>query len=387
MRADVIEELTGHLVEPDGSPRRERRARSRCRQGRHRRFRRDRRPGDRVSGAFHSRLWASTIGVLLPAIAMPGDRPGVIGWLRLALGIGVLITVLALGAVVWRGTPGHLLIAVAGLGSDLGLVLAFQALGRGQRWALWFAIGFAVELVVFGVISVVAASPGTTTIPIGAVLGVGVLLGAHSAWERLRSFTAGSAPIARPLQALLGMSFVVPLLVVPVMATIPDPTQATADDLRLLVSVTCDRGEVIEPGFPSRPDVQRVRIVADMEWRRGDFFPAGLDGFFNPTGYGDTAGFRLDVESMGEAIPHWLLVPRIQRSWTLSRASPPAGSDRRRRAWESSRTRSAALRSASSPRRFAVGAPSAPSGSSRHPPTARRRGRPSRSPTRISIDS
>jgi hypothetical protein len=309
MRADVIEELAGHLIErtaaliASGLPEADAAAKAIAGFGGVADLATD------LSGAFHSRLWSSTIGVLVPAIAIAGHRPGVIGWMRLTLGIGVAITLLALVPIMWQETPGHLLFAMAAVGLGVfGLVLAFQALGRGQRWALWYAIGFAVELVVFGVISVVAATPGTTTVPLGAILGAGVLLGARSAWERLQSFTAGSTPVARPLQALLATSFLAPLLVIPVIAAIPDPTQAASDDLRLLVSVTCDRGEIIEPGYPSRPDVQRVRIVADMEWRRGDLWPTGLDGVFNPTNYGDTAGFRLDSEAMGDVIPHWLLV-------------------------------------------------------------------------------
>jgi hypothetical protein len=141
MRADVIEELAGHLVErtaalvASGLP--EADAADDAITG----FGGVAELATDLSGAFHSRLWSSTIGVLLPAIAMPGNRPGVIGWMRLALAIGVTITLLALVPIIWHGTPGHVLFAMAAMGLGLfGLVLAFQALGRGQRWALWYAI-------------------------------------------------------------------------------------------------------------------------------------------------------------------------------------------------------------------------------------------------------
>jgi len=311
LRADVIEELTGHLVERTAAMVASGVAEADAADHAIAGFGGVADLSTDLSGAFHSRLWASTVGVLVPAIATPGDRPGVVGWMRLALGVGIAVTAANLVVIVWRGTPGHLLFAIAALGLGIfGLVLAFQALGRGQRWALLFAIGFAAELVVVGVVSVVAASPGVSTIPIGAFLGAAVLLGTWSTRERLRSFTAGSALVSRPLQSLLVTAFFAPLLVIPALATIPDPTQATADDLRMTVSVTCDRGEIVEGGFPPRLDVQLVRIIADMEWRRGDILPTGLDGLLNPAHYGDTAGFRLDSLSMGDALPLWLLVPR-----------------------------------------------------------------------------
>ena len=112
-----------------------------------------------LATAFHSRLWASTIGVLLPAIAAREDRPAVVGWMRLALVIGMALTVVGLGVVIFRATPIHLVVMAASLLLGLaGLLLAFEGLARGQRWALWYGIAFATQLVVFGVITVVEAA-------------------------------------------------------------------------------------------------------------------------------------------------------------------------------------------------------------------------------------
>jgi hypothetical protein len=264
-----------------------------------------------LATAFHSRLWSSTIGVLLPAVAAREDRPAVIGWMRLALVIGMVLAVVGLGLTLFRATPVHLVVMTASLLLGLaGLLLAFEGLARGQRWALWYGIAFAAQLVVFGLISVVEASrAGSWNIPIGGLLGAGILLGAASAWDRLQRFVSDSRPIGRGLAAVLVASLIAPLLVPPAVAAIPDPTQASADDLRLTLSVTCDRGNVLETGFPPQHDVQRVTIEADMAWRRGDLLPNGLDGLINPTHYGDTAGFRLLDGSMGEIIPDWILVP------------------------------------------------------------------------------
>jgi len=264
-----------------------------------------------LSSAFHSRLWMSTIGVLLPSIASRDDRPAVIGWLRFALAAGMVLMVVGIAIAAWTATPGHALVTIAFLTFGLGgLVLAFQALGRGQRWALWYGVAFAAELVAFGAVSVVAPQvPGSLTIPLGAFLGAGILLGVYAGWERLQAFVAGSLPVGRSLQVLLGASLVGPMLVGPVVAAVPDPTQASADDLRLLVSVGCDRGDLDEPGFPTRPDVQQVTIVMDVTWRRGDLLPNGLGGLFSPH-FGDTAGFRLESTAMDGPLPDWILVPR-----------------------------------------------------------------------------
>ena len=263
-----------------------------------------------LATAFHSRLWSSTIGVLLPAIAVQDDRPRVIGWMRFALAIGMALTVGGLGVAIYRATPGHLVVMTASLLLGLaGLVLAYQALERGQRWALWYGIAFAAELVLFGMISVLeAADAGSFNIPIGGFLGAGILLGVASAWDRLKAFVAGSRPIGRRLGTLLVVSLLAPLLMTPAMAAIPDPTQATADDLRLTLSVACGRGDVLETGFPPQHDVQRVTIEADMAWRRGDLLPNGFDGVVNPAQYGDTAGFRMLGSAMDGPIPDWVLV-------------------------------------------------------------------------------
>lgn len=265
-----------------------------------------------LSSAFHSRLWMSTIGVLLPAVVPRNDRPGIVGWLRFALGIGMVLMVIGIAITAWRVTPGHALLTLAVLALGLGgLAVAFQALARGQRWALWYGIAFAVELVVSGVISVVAPEvPGSVTIPLGALLGIGLLLGVRAAWDRLQAFVAGSRPIGRGLATVLVISLLGPALVSPATAAIADPTQASADDLRLLVSVQCGRGVLEELGYPTREDVQLVTIVADMAWRRADLLPNGLDGLVNPAQFGDTAGFRLQRAAMDGPIPDWIVIPQ-----------------------------------------------------------------------------
>ena len=307
---DLAEELYGHLLERSrthveaGMPEAEAAARAIADFGSADGLARE------FGRTYHSRVWASTIGVLLPAVAVRDERPGIVRWLRLTLGLAILVTVVGLLVVLPQATPlralGTLAVEVIGL---VVLRLAYRALAYGQGWALWYAIAIAVELVVLGVWSVVApAVPGSIIVPLGAILAIGVLLGVHASWARLQTFVAGSRPIGRGLGLVLAGSIFLPALVPPALAALPDPTQAGAADLALRVSMTCDRGDVPLAEASSAINVQRITLVAEMTWRRSDFLPGGLTGLLQSSDYGDSAGFRLiDEAAQGSILPAWLL--------------------------------------------------------------------------------
>ena len=109
---------------------------------------------------YHSRLWASTVGILLPAVAPREVRPSSVGWLRFTLAVVVVLTGIGLLFTLPQATPVR---AIATLAVDaMGLwapALAFLALARGQRWALWYALSVTVELLLWGIGSVLASSP------------------------------------------------------------------------------------------------------------------------------------------------------------------------------------------------------------------------------------
>jgi hypothetical protein len=244
---------------------------------------------------YHSRLWASTLGILLPAVAARDERPAAVGWLRLTLGVVFGLVGIALIFALPQLTPVRALAALVSGAVDLCLIgLAFVAIARGQRWALWYGLGVTILMLVSGIGSVLATAPGSTTIPLGAVLAVLVLLVAYGDRHRLREFVAGSRPVNRWLAVALALSLLVPAAA-PVVATVPDPTQASASDLVLKASMQCD------------PDNRRVTLVADMTWRRTDLLPQGLAGLFHASDDGDSAGFRLLNEAPGAPIPAWLL--------------------------------------------------------------------------------
>jgi hypothetical protein len=309
VRDDLAEELHGHLVErlqshlSRGMSEADAAARAIADFGAADRLARD------FGRTYHSRLWASTIGVLLPAVVATGERPGVVGWLRFTIGITAVLTVGSLVFVGVAATPLRALgTTVADLIGLVALVLAYRALGSGQRWALWYAIAIDVELLISGIGSVVTpATAGSTTIPFGALLAIGVLYGVWASWARLQTFVAGSRAIGRGLALALTGSVLLPAFAGPVLAGLPDPTQAAAADLALRLSMTCDRGDVPFDSGPPAINVQRLTLVAEMTWRRTDLLPQGIAGLLPSEPQGDSAGFRLLDEPPGTILPSWLL--------------------------------------------------------------------------------
>ena len=250
---------------------------------------------------YHSRLWASTVGILLPAVAPREDRPASVGWLRFTLAVVVVLTGIGLLFTLPQATPVR---AIATLAVDAmglwALALAFLALARGQRWALWYALSVTVELLLWGIGSVLATPAGSVTIPLGAILAAVVLFQAMADRYRLQAFVAGSRPLGRAMVAALALALLLPVTVPPALAALPDPTQAASTDLRLTASMRCDRGDVLL-------DRARVTLVADMTWQRSDLLPEGLAGLFQPGQYGDSAGFRLVNDAPDAPLPAWML--------------------------------------------------------------------------------
>ena len=259
--------------------------------------------GAELGRTYHSQLWASTVGVLLPAIAPAAERPGVIGWLRFVLGLTTVLTVIALATVATM-TPLRALGTSLSLAAGLaGLVLAFQALGRRQRWALWYAVVITVMLLVEGLVQVVAPTqPASVTIPLGSILAAVVLLAVMGGWARLQAFVAPSPRLSRALGVMLGLSLLAPLIVPRALAALPDPSQATPDNLEVVISMTCDRGSVEIPDAPTLIDRKRATLVMDTTWNHTDLLPQGMSAIVTRPDDGDTSGFRvLDL-----AGPDWL---------------------------------------------------------------------------------
>jgi len=306
LREELVEELVGHLAArveaatAAGTPEAEAVDRAIASFGSADRLGRD------FQRTYHSRIWASTIGVLLPQVATGNPRPGAVGWLRFGVGLTIVVTSIAGVVALPSASPLRLLVGGPMLLASLVVgLLAFRALARGQRWALRYAMAVAVLLVAYGVRDVLfPAQPRTITFPIGAFVGVAILLVAQGSWVALQAFVNGSRPIGARLGLLVTATLVLPpLLFLP----FADPTLASARDLEMHLSVTCGIGDVDIGDGQVIGGRERAEVVLDMTWRRTDLLPHGLSGIFGGYDTGDTVGLRLEPLFSGDG-----------RSWTLN---------------------------------------------------------------------
>ncbi len=262
--------------------------------------------GRELTRAYRSRLWASTIGVLVPPLAAPADRPSVVGWLRLILGLSVGLETIGLAFAGATETPVHVLLAVVGLGTGVILgVLAFQALARGQRWALLYAIVVALLFVFYGVRDTLfPAVPGSINVPLGAIAAALVLLATLHSWPELRAYVAQSPSLRRVMGASLVGAVALSTLLPGGLAALPDPTQASAADVEMRLSMTCDRRDGRDAYGAAVPEMPHMTLIVNLYWHHGDLLPGGLagaiSGLFEPVNastdgtreVGDTAGWR-----------------------------------------------------------------------------------------------
>lgn len=271
--------------------------------------------GGDLGRTYHSRLWAGTVGVLLAAREAPGPRPGAVGGLRLLLAITIVLTALSALVAIMELTPLHALLEA---GACFGLIvsgsLAYRGLGIGRRWSLGFGLATAAVLVFEGVVPLVPPPPGTTMIPVLALLAAAILLWVGLSAREVRAFVAGSLSIGRPLVVALAVAVVFPTVIARALPAIPDPSQAGASDASLSLSMVCGRRDSVVDG-PSGPiarNGQYAMVLADVVFRRTDVLPLGLAGQLNRSESADAAGFRIvdprpiEIENGGQ-IPGWLL--------------------------------------------------------------------------------
>jgi hypothetical protein len=201
--------------------------------------------------------------------------------------------------VMWTLTPLHLLIMfVALFVSTAGIVLAFQALGRAQRWALHYAVWATVILMLLGLWEAFAgAQPSTVTIPLGSILAAFVLLVVRGQSPELERFVAGSRRPRAALAIAIAASLLAPMTP-RVLAAIPDPTQAIPEDLELRIEMTCGHDDVTTAFGQVVDDAQLATIVVDATWAHTDLLPLGFERFFSGPDEADTSGIRVNDFAM-----------------------------------------------------------------------------------------
>ncbi len=279
--------------------------------------------GREMTGAYHSRLYATTIGVLLPTVTpVPGTVWGY-RRLRLLLGLGALVElVLAwIGLVELTPVRAALVVAAAALVLTLD-VLAFRAFGRAQRWALRYCQFVLALVLVLGAESVFAAPSGTYALPILGLIGLWMLRPAMGA--DMAEWFSSARPIGRVLSGALVVAVLAGYGFPYAAAAIPDPTQVSASDLDLQVSAVCMRD--------SSGGVTAIDVNTTVHWSQLDLFPYGLFNGGAPEKWPD--GFESGIAPSGgqdsvDLRTAWIPIPAHVPTYIISEGpqiSSPNGS-------------------------------------------------------------
>jgi hypothetical protein len=223
--------------------------------------------GRELTRAYRGRLWASTIGPLLPDRARPA-RPLAITLLAVQ---AFALSALYVGSAGWtlvNHSPLHaVLLGLGGAAVSAALLLVGFGLLQGQRWAVLLATLGSVLLVFDGAFQLTRHTASLSAVLAGASLLALVLTS-----DRVHRWLS---PIRPPRSTgVVGLLLILPLAA-PIVERIPDPTLAAPDDLELAVTVDCaatvevwaDRARVAEPG---------IVIHVDVRWTRTSLLPAGV---------------------------------------------------------------------------------------------------------------
>jgi hypothetical protein len=268
-RADVAEELYGHLwerwraecsTETDEVAAAETAIRS---------FGQATPLGRQMTGAYHSMLYATTIGVLLPAVLAPSDRPSGLGFLRLAVALSAAASVVLVAVSLASLTPVRALVVALVLGVNAVIALvAFRALARAQKWALRYAQFVLATMLVEGAAYMFAAPAGGFNLSLSGLFAALLLPAAIG--PAMARWVSGSKALSRTLTALLVTAVGLGALLPRVGAAVPDPTQVGSDNLHLQVSAACTRN--------AEGGVTDIDVTVQFRWDRLDLFPYGFLG-------------------------------------------------------------------------------------------------------------
>jgi hypothetical protein len=263
--------------------------------------------GRDMTSAYHSRLYASTIGVMLPVVAASGDKPHGYGMARLFLFlIGAVEALTVIGVLVLnRLTPVRMLTAELMMLAAVSVtVLAYRALARSQRWAVVYVKFLVLVYVAYCVIQVFV--PPTTISITGILVAIFVFPAAFDA--RLTEWVAASRRTGPVVGAVIVASVLMGIAANPLAAAMPDPTQASPADLSMTVHIDCTR---------TAGRVTSGTVTATFRWARTDFLPEGFRPGMSQTDAIGAASTSADTFHPNlETFPNGLMDEVVAQSWT-----------------------------------------------------------------------
>ena len=264
--------------------------------------------------AYHSRLWASTLGVMLPSDRMPEGRPMPVTALAALTGVTAFFGAIGTFVVATNATPIRAVLATPMFGIAAILDwLATLAILAGQRWGFLVGLFVTVVMLLAG-LGQMTSGPGTT-ISLSGIAAAVTLIAIAVNGEGVDRWFAESGRLPAPTAAAVGVFVAVSTLVGLAPGQLPDPTQIGPQDITATAAVSCRT--VPEPGLNDvdgaaelDPNARQLEIdtMATVTWHRTDWYPKGFS--VGPEGYGDAVAFLADVPSNRRAAPILELWPQ-----------------------------------------------------------------------------
>jgi hypothetical protein len=269
-RADLGEEIAGHLLERTRALRADGLDEDAALERAIADFGGVARIGGELRQTYHSRLWVSTIGILLPVAAQSGDMPGVVRWVARGGNFFSVLSLFlaALSALTMSPVRAVTLGGALGVGA-VAIWLAAEALRRGQSWG-WTVMTWVLAVETFTFFFSLSPPNGNWNVSINGLIGLLLLVRLLANGTTLRGWVRQSGSLPRRLA--VGVAAVMLAWGVAPFAgsLLADPTQASEADIDVVGSVACAHDYNVD--LP----LKTVSIALDVTWARIDLLPLGV---------------------------------------------------------------------------------------------------------------
>jgi hypothetical protein len=319
-RADVAEELLGHLQERFAAAREAGATPDDAAEEAIAAFGASGEVGSAFVSTFHSRLWASTIGALLPVDVAQEAAPSAITWTVRFFRVLAGFSLLSAPVLALTSTPVHAVVGTAAaVAFGAALLLVAEGLRRRQAWT----VGLAALVLVLEALTFAARliqPDGGFHVDLLGLAGA-ILLASWVVQDRaIAAWMTETGRVRSLLTGAIGLAIVASTIVGFGLQSIPDPTQIGPSDIEAVASVTCAPAELASGGT----SIPIPTVTLDVRYRRADLLPAGLAG--SESELGDPIGVSDNLGAI--ALPGTTTVFNTttgvaeSRSWTTASVNP-----------------------------------------------------------------
>lgn len=226
--------------------------------------------GAELRQTYHSRLWVSTIGLLLPVATAPGELPGVVRWVARGGSFFAVLSALLGAYAALTMTPARAVLVGGSLGLGAVVVwLAAEALRRGQSWG-WTVMAWVLAVEAVILFTSTRTPDSTFNISINGLIGFLLLIRLLANGDTFRTWVRRSGELPRRLAvavAAVMLAWGIAPFAGPFVA---DPTQASEADIEVVASVVCGFNESFDKSM------KNLTVTLDITWARIDPLPLGI---------------------------------------------------------------------------------------------------------------